>query len=245
MLPRALKGQGKGPKTLACSPAGQLLAGDQVHGQIICWQKSGHIARVLHSKRDAAVFAWEDQFKGHAGFKDEDIVTAAIDGASCLCIVRKNLLLYRQSPSGELQEIGSLRGSISMDEENPCNLTLDLAVLGQDWFVADLFGHQLLRWREGIGAERVEILRGNKGDAPSFRWPRGIAADRTGSLFISLDLAYGKGVVLERSARGEVRTLVERLHCPGAIAVAGNDIYIAESGRHCVWTVHRVALANL
>lgn len=250
-VPRTRKGQGKGPGSLSLCPHGGLLASSSTgifHWPTFNTKRTTSRRIAETSVCHAAVFVWKQCYRQHVTINDNDVCAATIDENGCLCVVDFDLSLHIINPLGVAREVGSLQGAIT--DSWPNRWTLDLAVVGREWFVADFFGHQIVRWREGFGADPMQLHGASTGCFNDLKpgqiaWPRGIAADTEGNLYISQDLGWKCGQVVQWSSRHGFRILVRHLLCPSAIAVGRADVFIAESGRRLVIQIRKSALPSL
>merc|ERR1711907_565491 len=100
--------------------------------------------------------AWEHHSGRTFGADYDSIRAAAIDESGCLCTIGLHLDLTRQNLNGALVQVGSLRDALSEEQWDELLdfrelISFHLAVSTLDWFVADLHGHRILRFREGVG----------------------------------------------------------------------------------------------
>jgi len=270
LSPRMKKGEGKGLKTLAISPNGQLVAADDRSRLILKWPPISSSPCTDDSRRNlhAAIFDWEQRWgRRIASIDYNSILAAAIDDAGCLCTIGKNLQLVRRSPDGVVKEIGSLREILGeefiefweslLEDQLPVPLgrvlprILQLAVSLGDWFVADCHFHRVLRFREGAGVEVMEVVDGSKGhleglSAGQIAWPSGIAVDSNGDLIIAQDLAFHDGQLVRYSPRNAACTILAKgLHCPGPVVVNEHDIFISETARRSILKISKKAFPEL
>eukprot|EP00929_Paragymnodinium_shiwhaense_P026369 TRINITY_DN15701_c0_g1_i1.p1 TRINITY_DN15701_c0_g1~~TRINITY_DN15701_c0_g1_i1.p1 ORF type:complete len:337 (-),score=37.14 TRINITY_DN15701_c0_g1_i1:381-1391(-) len=273
-MPRGRKGRGKGlgkgPKSLQATASGALIIGDP-HSRIlsrITPQAWGRIAGGRPSSSEepdgtlpackavqagvdqhAAVAAWEagssciqrrcayEHYRIHAAVLDEE--------GGDLCLILTSLELVRQS-ADRVCVVGSVQHHVSESAtwQGGC---LDVAVLGKDWYIADLHGHQLLKYEESVGCHSLfvrDAFRGSVRDLQEgqIAWPKGIAIDAAGVLYVTQDTGFVSGQLVRICRKRKASTLASGLRSPGAVALSEQDVLFAEAGSRRVVRLRRSTL---
>jgi len=155
--------------------------------------------------------------------------------------------VVKLSPEGEVLETAGGYGWTDQAFDHPADVT---APNGLDVYVADYGNHRIQRFDRNLNFVSSFSTRDDEAAAVRFGYPRGVAQDRFGSLFITdgenkrIAKVNSSGVI--ESVFGDIGAGEGRLESPSRVRVSSDDrVYVQDLNRIVIFDIFGNYLGTL